>query len=92
LKQDSGNLGYISPLQCEKQFVTSFVVRETEAYYNLNKSSWFFYPATREHDEVIDSISGTVNTLLKAEKRDSLNHRINPTSRARRILKLNLEL
>jgi len=35
-------------------------------YHNRKESRWFFHPATQEFDEVIDLISGIVNTLGKA--------------------------
>lgn len=35
-------------------------------YYSFEDNCWFFHPPTPTHDEVIDLVSGVVNTLAKA--------------------------
>jgi hypothetical protein len=42
------------------------VARKGYWYHSPEDSCWFFHPPTPAHDEVIDLVSGVVNTLTKA--------------------------
>lgn len=39
-------------------------------YHNLEDKTWLFHPPTPTHDEVIDLVSGVVNTLAKARPQE----------------------